>query len=153
MPALLAGVRSITGDARLIGATGSGEIVGKVPTWDSAAASPCSPCRRGRTASASASESHIRGHLDQAGQAIARASRDQAGTSPHAAVVLLADCLAGDLQQLFQGVYRITGPKVPIVGGAAGDELKFVRTWSSRTIRSSSRERWRCGSPASARSR
>jgi hypothetical protein len=48
--------------------------------------------------------------------------------SPHAAVVLMADCLAGDLQQLFQGVYRVTGPKVPIVGGAAGDELKFVRT-------------------------
>jgi hypothetical protein len=42
---------------------------------------------------------------------------------------LLADCLAGDLQQLVQGVYRITGPKVTISGGAAGDELKFERTF------------------------
>jgi hypothetical protein len=44
-------------------------------------------------------------------------------------VILLADCLAGDLQQLVQGVYRITGPKVSISGGAAGDELKFERTF------------------------
>ena len=41
----------------------------------------------------------------------------------------LADSLLGDLQQLVQGVYRITGPKVTLVGGAAGDEQKFVRTF------------------------
>ncbi|MDR3555952.1 MAG: FIST N-terminal domain-containing protein [Syntrophobacteraceae bacterium] len=27
-----------------------------------------------------------------------------------------------------KGIYRIAGPNVPIVGGAAGDELKFVQT-------------------------
>lgn len=127
LPALLAGIRTVTGDARLIGATGSGEIaqgqylgfgggVGVLALTEG-------PYRFGV-----ASADHIRGQLDQAGQAITRASRAEAGPSPHAAVLLLADCLAGDLQQLFQGAYRITGPKVSITGGAAGDELKFVRT-------------------------
>lgn len=128
LPALLAGVRSVTGDARLIGATGSGEMVqgqhlgfgGGVGVL----ALTAGPYRFGV-----ASASHIRGNLDQAGQAITRASRAEAGSSPHAAVLLLADCLAGDLQQLFQGAYRITGPKVSITGGAAGDELKFVQTF------------------------
>jgi hypothetical protein len=42
---------------------------------------------------------------------------------------LLSDCLVGDLQELFHGAYRVTGPKVSITGGAAGDELKFERTF------------------------
>ncbi|MFO1372542.1 MAG: FIST N-terminal domain-containing protein [Candidatus Competibacteraceae bacterium] len=128
LPALLAGIRSVTGNAHLIGATGSGEIVqgqhlgfgGGVGVL----ALTAGPYRFGV-----ASADHIRGNLDQAGQTIARASRAEAGPSPHAAVLLLADCLAGDLQQLFQGAYRITGPKVAITGGAAGDELKFVQTF------------------------
>ena len=44
-------------------------------------------------------------------------------------MVLLADALCGDLQELFQGVYRIAGPKVAIIGGAAGDEQKFISTF------------------------
>ena len=76
-----------------------------------------------------ASAADIKGNLDRIGQTIARESKAAAGPSPHAAIMLLADCLAGDLQQLVQGVYRITGPKVSICGGAAGDELKFERTF------------------------
>ena len=44
-------------------------------------------------------------------------------------MLLLADSLLGDLQQLVQGVYRITGPKVTLAGGAACDEQKFVQTF------------------------
>jgi hypothetical protein len=36
--------------------------------------------------------------------------------------------LLGDLQQFVQGVYRVTGPKVAFVGGAAGDEQRFVKS-------------------------
>lgn len=127
LPALLAGIRSITGNAPLIGATGSGEIVqGQYMGFGAGVGVlvlTAGPYRFGV-----ASVSHIRGNLDQAGQDIARASRAEAGSSPHAAVLLLADSLLGDLQQLVQGVYRITGPRAPLVGGAAGDEQKFVRT-------------------------
>lgn len=128
LPELLASIRSVTGNTRLIGATSSGEIVqGRYLGFGggvSVLALTAGPYRFGL-----ASADHIHGRLDQIGQAIARASRAEAGPSPYAAVLIFADCLAGDLQQLVQGVYRITGPKVSITGGASSDELKFVRTF------------------------
>ena len=128
LSALIGGVRSVTGAARLIGATGSGELVagqhlgfgGGVAVL----ALTAGPYRFGL-----ASAAGIKGNLDQVGQKLARVSRAEAGSSPHAAILLLADCLAGDLQQLVQGVYRVTGPKITMTGGAAGDELKFERTF------------------------
>lgn len=127
LPKLLEGVRSVTGDAHLVGATGSGEIVREHYMGFGAGvgvmALSAGPYRFGV-----ASASGIRGRLGEVGQAIARQAREQAGPGKHSAVVLLADALSGDLQQLFHGVYRVTGPRVPIVGGAAGDELKFERT-------------------------
>jgi hypothetical protein len=128
LPALIRGIRSVTGVTPLIGATGSGQIVrgqhigfgGGV----SVLAMTAGPYRFGL-----ASAPDIKGNLDQVGQAIARASRTEAGPSPHAAILLLVDCLAGDLQELVQGVYRITGPKISLTGGAAGDELQFKETF------------------------
>lgn len=128
LPVLLAGIRSVTGDAPLVGATGSGEIVSGnymgfgegvgVLTLTSG------PYRFGV-----ASVENIHDRLDTAGQQLARNSRDAVGKSPHAALLLLADSLLGDLQQLFQGIYRVTGPKVMIIGGGAGDEQKFIETF------------------------
>lgn len=128
LPALIKGIRSITGATPLIGATGSGQIVqGQHMGFGggvSILAMTAGPYRFGL-----ASVPDIKGNLDQVGQTIARASRTEAGPSPHAALLLLVDCLAGDLQELVQGVYRITGPKVSLTGGAAGDELKFKETF------------------------
>jgi len=125
---LLAAIRDVAGDARLIGATASGEIVqGDYMGFGAGVA--VLALAGGRYRFGIASASHIEGALDQAGQEIARASRAEAGPSPHAAVLLLADALLGDLQELFRGVYRVTGPKISIVGGAAGDEQKFIATF------------------------
>lgn len=128
LPALLAGVRSVTGQARLIGATGSGELPqGRYMGFGAGVAVlavTAGPYRFGL-----ASARHIRDNLEQAGQEIARRSRDQAGPSPHGALILLADSLLGDLQRLVQGVYRVTGPRVAITGGAAGDEQNFRATY------------------------
>jgi hypothetical protein len=127
LPELLAGVRSITGEATLIGATGSGEIVqGQYLGFGEGVgvlALTAGPYRFGV-----ASASHIRADLDTAAQTITRASRAAAGESPYGTALLLTDSMLGDLQQFFQGVYRITGPKVTIVGAGAGDEQKFKRT-------------------------
>lgn len=128
LPSLLSGIRSVTGDAQLVGATGSGEIVrGQYLGFGGGVgvlALTSGPYRFGV-----ASASHVKGELDQAGQQLARESRNKAGPSPHAAIALFADALLGDLQQLVQGVYRVTGPKVAIFGGAAGDEQKFIKTF------------------------
>jgi hypothetical protein len=128
LAALLESIRSVTGSALLAGATGSGEIVqGHYMGFGAGVgvlALTAGPYRFGI-----ASAGHIRGNLDRAGQTIARDSRTRAGAGQYGAVVLFADSLLGDLQHLVQGVYRITGPKVVIAGGAAGDEQKFVRTF------------------------
>jgi hypothetical protein len=128
LPELLGGIRSITGEALVIGATGSGEIaLGEYLGFGAGVgvlAMTAGPYKFGI-----ASADHIRGNLDKAGQAIARESKSAVGSSPHAAIMILVDSLAGDLQQLIQGIYRITGPKISITGGAAGDEQKFIRTF------------------------
>ena len=127
LAALLAGVRSVTGAAPLVGATGSGEIVRDQYLGFGAGvavlALTAGPYRFGV-----ASGDHIRADLDGAGRVLAQASQAAVGASPHAAVLLLTDSMLGDLQQFFQGVYRVTGPRVSVVGGGAGDEQKFVRT-------------------------
>ena len=130
LPALLAGIRSITADALLIGSTGSGEIVGPKYLGFGAGVGVLAMAG-GPYRFAAASAGDIPGDaesLDQAGQNLARLSRERAGASPHAAALLITDSLLGDLQQFVQGVYRVTGTKVAIVGGAAGDEQQFVKS-------------------------
>lgn len=111
-----------------MGATGSGEIVqGEYLGFGAGVgvlAMTAGPYRFG-----AASAGSIWGNLDAAGQTIAQESKAAAGGSPYGAVLLLVDSLAGDLQQVFTGIYRVTGPKIQIIGGAAGDEQKFVRTF------------------------
>ncbi len=110
---LIKGIRSIGGDVPLVGCTTSGEIV-KGEYMGFGAGVAVMALGAGKYRYGLASEADIKGRLDEAGREIARRSKEAAGSSPHAAVLLLVDCLAGDLQELFRGVYRITGPKVSI---------------------------------------
>jgi hypothetical protein len=128
LPALLSAIRSVTGDVLLVGSTSSGEMVQDkllgIGAGVGVLALTAGPYRFG-----AASVEHIQNDLDRAGQTIARTSRAEAGPSPHAALLLIADGMLGDLQQFVNGVYRITGPKVPLVGGAAGDDQRFLRPY------------------------
>ena len=128
LPKLLEGIRSVTGKAHLVGATGSGEIMRETYVGFGVGVAVMVLSAGGYRFGV-ASAANIWERLTDVGQQIAREARDEAGPGRHGAVVLLADCLAGNLQQLFNGVYRVTGPRVPIVGGAAGDEMKFVATF------------------------
>ena len=126
LPALLGGVRAVTGATPLVGATTAGEIVrGEYLGFGEGVgvlALSAGPYRFGV-----ASAGGLRGDLDRGGQQIAREARAQAGPSPHGALLLLADSMLGDLQQLVQGIYRVTGPRVALAGGGASDEQRFVR--------------------------
>ena len=109
LPGLLSGIRSVTGSAILIGCTGAGQMVRGRHMGFGAGVSvltlSAGPYRFG-----AASAGHIREDLGRAGREIARASREAAGPSPFSTVLLLADALAGDLQELVKGIYRTTGP-------------------------------------------
>jgi len=127
LPALLAAVRSVTGSALLVGATGAGATVrGEYLGFGGGVA--VLALTAGPYRFSASSGAHIRGDLDGAGRTIVRGAREGAGPSPHAAVLVFCDALLGDLQQLMQGVYRIAGPRVPLVGAAAGDDQKFQHT-------------------------
>jgi hypothetical protein len=118
----------VTGSATLVGATGSGEIVqGEYLGFGEGVGVLALSAAEYRFGVASAS--HIRADLERAGQSITAAAQAQTDRSQHAAVVLLVDSLLGDLQQFFRGVYRVTGPRAPIIGAGAGDEQKFIRTF------------------------
>lgn len=127
LPRLLAAIRSVAGDAPLVGETGSGSMI-RDRFLSPGAGVGVLAITAGGYRFGVASVGNISEDLDGAGQEVARASRAAAGPGAHAAVVLFADALAGDLQHLVQGVYRVTGPRVAIVGGAAGDDQKFVST-------------------------
>lgn len=52
----------------------------------------------------------------------------EVGESPHRALMLLTDGLAGDQQEIVRGAYGVLGAGVPLVGGCAGDDLKMSQT-------------------------
>lgn len=129
LKALIAAVRSVTGDAPLVGASTSGEFAcghliepgrGMAVLVLSAG-----PYRFGV-----ASVTGMRADAYAAGRSLARAAMAAAGPDrgPHSAVLVLSDGLAGDPQGLLNGIYQVAGAAVPVVGGAAGTDRELSET-------------------------
>nr|WP_321457940.1 FIST N-terminal domain-containing protein [uncultured Cohaesibacter sp.] len=125
---MLEGVRSTHAQAIIVGATTSGEIVRGEHIAAGQGVSVLA-LTKGEYEFGIASAENISGRLDEVGQSLTREAYDMVGKTPYSAVLIFADCLAGDLQQLFRGAYRTTGPKTPLVGGAASDEMQFKQTY------------------------
>lgn len=127
LPALLAGVRELTGVAPLVGATSAGHFHGGVVTPEDRGVAvlilTAGPYRFG------VASVEVGSHPDigMAGSALARAARNSAGPDlpRHAALLLLSDSFAGDQQLLLGGIHRVLGASVPVVGGSAGDDRRF----------------------------
>ena len=124
LPALLAGVRSVTGDASLIGCSTAGEIA----TSGASDASVVVLALGGegftiRTAVATGASSDLR----RAG-ATAASCMAAVADREHRVLLLLSDGLAGDQQEVVRGAYGVAGASVPLVGGCAGDDLKMRAT-------------------------
>lgn len=84
-------------------------------------------------------EDHTRfgvAHLDREGDdcvALGRTAAERAFAQleeerEHSVLLMLCDVLTPDQRALTRGAYEFTSALVPIVGGAAGDDLHFVRT-------------------------
>lgn len=63
-----------------------------------------------------------------AGAEVARAL-DDLGDVPNRVLMILADGLVGDLQELVRGAYDVAGAMVPLVGGCAGDDGHMRETF------------------------
>jgi hypothetical protein len=129
LPEMLAGVRSVTGDTPLAGATSSGHFANGTVTAPgrgvAVLAMTAGPYRFGI-----GSISGVTGDPVLAGRELARGARVAAGEeySPHAALIVLVDGLSGHQQALLNGMHKVTGAAVPVVGGAAGDDRLLQRT-------------------------
>lgn len=128
LAALLAGIRAVTGDVPLVGATTAGQFHngGVTAPGEGVAvlAMTAGPYRFG-----TASVTGLRVDAEQAGRDLARAAQQAAGgAGPHSAMLMLADGLAGDLQDLLNGVHKVAGAVVPVVGGSAGDDRQLTGT-------------------------
>lgn len=125
--AMLRGVRSVSGDTLLVGSTATGELAAGeyvgLGQGVAVLAMTAGPYRFG-----AASAANVGPQLEEVGRDVARRSRAQAGESPHGAVLLIADQLQTDLQGLAQGIYKVGGPRVSMVGGGAGDEYQNVHS-------------------------
>ena len=131
---LLDGVRAVTGDTPLAGATSSGQFHhGQVTAPGrgvAVLALTAGPYRFGVGA-----VSGVRDNAFSAGREMARAARAAASgpagaeRAPHGALLVLADGLAGGHQELLTGVHKVTGAAIPVVGGAAGDDRRLAQTF------------------------
>jgi hypothetical protein len=126
---LVAAIRSVTGDALLVGATSSGHFCG--PTLiEPARGVAVLAMTAGRYQFGAASVGDLSADGMVAGEELARAARDAAGPrTPYATMLLLSDGLAVQQQELVVGIHKLTGSAVPVVGGAAADDRRLNRTF------------------------
>jgi hypothetical protein len=123
---LLAAVRSVAGDTPLIGASSSGQFANGefLPAGASVSVMILGA---GVYRFGTAAVTGIGTDTVAAGRELARRAVDAGGApAPYSALLVLADGMAGDMQGLLTGIYRVTGALVPVVGGAAGDDRTFA---------------------------
>ena len=121
---LLAGIRSETGDTPLIGCSTAGEIASSGPGEAGVVVTVMGgPGFDVATRAANNVSTDLRG----AGASVAEAMGAVAGRA-HRVLLLLADGLAGDQQEIVRGAYMVAGAAIPLVGGCAGDDLRLVGT-------------------------
>lgn len=133
LPLLIKAVREITGSAPLAGATSSGHFhngdVTPPGSGVAVLAMTSGPYRFGV-----GSVTGLRRDAFAAGRELARAARDAAGRNGgvepgwHSALLVLVDGLSGDQQMFLNGVHKVVGAGVPVVGGAAGDDRRLTET-------------------------
>jgi len=50
-------------------------------------------------------------------------------SSPHRVLLMMADGLTGNQHEMVRGAFSVVGAAAPLVGGCAGDDLTYVRTY------------------------
>lgn len=126
---LLAGVREITDDTPLVGATSCGHFFdGRLV--DAGEGVEVLVLSRGDYRFGVAAVTNVTGRGVEAGRELAESAKAAAGDQRlgHAAVLLLADGLQREQQTLINGIYAVGGVKVPVIGGAAGDDRQLTGT-------------------------
>jgi hypothetical protein len=120
LPRLLAGVAAAAGPVPVTGCTTSGEIGPDSEAGDGVVVVGFGGAFDVRTGYATG----VREAPRAVGETAAR-SLLPLPDADHCVTVLLTDSLGSDQQEMIRGAYGVLGATVPLVGGGAGDNLKF----------------------------
>jgi hypothetical protein len=123
---LIKGVRSVSGNALLVGSSTAGEIstegpIGKPSVVVMALASD-------DVKFFAASGSSVSENAHEAGKSAAQKVKEQAGDALKA-FIMLPDVLKGNGAEIVRGVLESLGEHFPVVGGASGDDFQFKQTY------------------------
>nr|WP_281372069.1 FIST N-terminal domain-containing protein [Modestobacter versicolor] len=129
LPELLAGIRSVTGDAPLVGSTSVGHFVGSTVTGPGRGVAVLA-LSGGEYRFGVGSARGMSSRPTEVGAELVRQARAATGEHdlPHAALLLLTDGLVGGQQAVVAGAHRAAGAGVPIVGGVAADDWQLSST-------------------------
>lgn len=123
---MLAGVRSVIPDAIVVGASTAGEIVTTGPLHKHSVAVMLFSSDTIKWYAGVGKD--VARDARAAGKAVADAVHSQAGEQLKA-FMMFPDVLAGNGAEIVRGAQEGLGEHFPIVGGAAGDDFKFQKTY------------------------
>ncbi|MGY1750391.1 FIST signal transduction protein [Modestobacter sp. SYSU DS0511] len=126
---LLSGIRSVTGDTPLVGATSCGHFAGAQVAGPGTGVAVLVLAGGDYRFGVGWAEG-MSTRPTEVGAEVVRAARAGTGDHdlPHAALLLLTDGLVGGQQSVVAGAHRAAGASVPIVGGVAGDDWQLTST-------------------------
>lgn len=123
---MLAGVRSVSGNALLVGSSTAGEITTAGPLNKHSVAVML--IKSDTVTFYGAVGENVAGGPRAAGKHVAEKVRSSAGDKLKA-FVMFPDVLAGNGSDIVRGVLDALGEHFPVVGGAAGDDFEFKKTY------------------------
>lgn len=125
---VVAGIREASGNAPGIGCSDAGEITSEGPSTKSVAVMAI---KSDKIDFISGLGKDISAGARAAGQALAE---DVKSRSPEGfrTLIMLPDVLTGNGADIVRGVLDVLGPNFPVVGGAAGDDFAFQKTYQYR---------------------
>ncbi|MEK7541387.1 MAG: FIST N-terminal domain-containing protein, partial [Patescibacteria group bacterium] len=125
---VIRGIRDAAGAAPLIGCSTAGEITNEGPSQKSVGVMAI---RSDTLSFYTGVGADIKSGAREAGQAVAREVQEKAD-KPLRTFIMLPDVLTGNGADAVRGVLDVLGPHFPVVGGAAGDDFIFEKTYQYR---------------------
>jgi hypothetical protein len=124
---MLKGVRSVAPDALLVGCSTSGEITTNGPSLDQSVA--VMALRSDTLRFSGAIGEYAQAGAREAGQRVAKMVLEQFGENKPQSFLMFPDVLAANGSEVLAGVLDVLGQHFPVVGGAAGDDFQFKKTY------------------------
>lgn len=123
---LLKGIKDLIKDSPLIGCTTGGEITSEGPQKGSVVVSAI---KSKNAKIVTAKVEKISKNLRKAGEGLGSLLTKEISPEDGGTIFVFPDGLSGNMTELVRGIYDSIYPTIDLVGGGAGDEWKFERTY------------------------